>query len=214
MKVFCPTCDLEVDEQGCVNFWCRREDRGFDVVWAAGSHDGELRRAIAALKYQGRRDRADWLGRVLAGYLVDHAGAFEDVDLIVGTPGAISPARPIDHVRAILVALDRFIGGHWYTDAAQPVLTKRAPTRSMVDLPSAEARRLWAAGELRAALTVPAPERVTGRRLLVVDDVFTDGSTLREVALVLRDAGAIGVSGLVLARRRRTRTPGSRRAPW
>ena len=214
MKVFCPTCDLEVDERGCVNFWCRREDRGFDVVWAAGSHDGELRRAIAALKYQGRRDRADWLGRVLAGYLVDHAGAFEDVDLIVGTPGALSPARPIDHVRAILVALDRFIGGHWCTDAAQPVLTKRAPTRSMVDLPSAEARRLWAAGELRAALTVPAPERVTGRRLLVVDDVFTDGSTLREVALVLRDAGAIGVSGLVLARRRRTRTPGSRRAPW
>lgn len=214
MKVFCPTCDLEVDERGCVNFWCRREDRGFDVVWAVGPHEGELRRAIAALKYRGRRDRADWLARALAGYLVDHAGAFEDVDLIVGTPGVRTANRPIDHVHAVLVALDGLIGGQWRTDSAQPVLAKLAPTRSMVDLPSAEARRLWAAGELRAALVVRDPDRVTGRRLLVVDDVFTDGSTLREVALVLRNAGAIGVSGLVLARRRRTGSPGTRRAPW
>lgn len=214
MKVLCPTCDLEVDERGCANFWCRREDRGFDVVWAAGSHHGELRRAIAALKYQGRLDRAEWLARVLAAYVDDHAGAFDDVDLIVGTPGAISAARPIDHVRAVLLAFDRLIGGQWCTDAAHPVLIKRAPTRSMVDLPSAEARRLWAAGELRAALAVHDPDRVVGRRLLVVDDVFTDGSTLREVALVLRDAGAIGVSGLVLARRRRVRSRGSPRAPW
>ena len=59
---------------------------------------------------------------------------------------------------------------------------------------------LRAACDLRAALEVRDPSRVSGRRVLVVDDVFTDGSTLREVAGVLRGAGAAAVSGLVLAR--------------
>jgi predicted amidophosphoribosyltransferase len=41
---------------------------------------------------------------------------------------------------------------------------------------------------------------VEGQRVLVYDDVFTCGLTLREIALALRRAGAVEVSGLVLAR--------------
>ncbi|GAC1319674.1 MAG: hypothetical protein NVSMB12_19030 [Acidimicrobiales bacterium] len=216
MKVLCSTCDVPIGNLGdrCTNYWCGRDDRGFDVVWAVGEHDGELRRAIAALKYRGDRRRADPLARRLAAFLLANAGAFEDVDLIVGTPGATSERRPVDHVREVLAVLDRLIGGQWPVDVATPIVEKRGSTRSMVDIPSAALRRVWAAGELRAALHVVEPDRVVGRRILVVDDVFTDGSTLREVALALRRAGAAAVSGLVLARRHRTghlRIPGH---PW
>lgn len=209
MKVLCATCDVPIGGCGnrCVNFWCGREDRGFDVVWAVGEHDGELRRAIAALKYRGERRRASPLARRLAGFLLSNAGAFDDVDLIVGTPGTISHRRPVDHVGEVLAELHRLIGDHWPMDVGAPALVKRSSTRSMVDISSAPLRRAWAAGELRAALVVTEPERVVGRRILVVDDVFTDGSTLREVALALRGAGAAAVSGLVLARRHRTGPP-------
>ena len=39
-----------------------------------------------------------------------------------------------------------------------------------------------------------------GKRILVYDDVYTEGLTLREVARSLRDAGAVEVSEVVLAR--------------
>jgi predicted amidophosphoribosyltransferase len=63
-----------------------------------------------------------------------------------------------------------------------------------------EARRAIASGKLRQALYVPSPGFVAGARILVIDDVLTEGSTLREVARVLRRAGALEVAGLVLAR--------------
>ena len=44
------------------------------------------------------------------------------------------------------------------------------------------------------------PDLVRGKRILVYDDVYTEGLTLREVARSLRDAGAIEVSEIVLAR--------------
>ena len=42
--------------------------------------------------------------------------------------------------------------------------------------------------------------QIRGRRVLLVDDVYTTGSTLRECARTLRRAGAFGVDVLVLAR--------------
>ena len=73
---------------------------------------------------------------------------------------------------------------------------------------TAAERQVIAAGPVRRALTVPAPERVAGARILAVDDVLTEGSTLREVALALRRAGAREVAGLVIARPRWPAEPG------
>jgi predicted amidophosphoribosyltransferase len=41
---------------------------------------------------------------------------------------------------------------------------------------------------------------IAGRTVLVIDDVMTTGSTLNAVATALRQAGAVSVNGLVLAR--------------
>jgi competence protein ComFC len=53
---------------------------------------------------------------------------------------------------------------------------------------------------LRQSLRVPDPGAVAGCRILVIDDVFTEGSTLREVARALLLSGAHEVAGLALAR--------------
>ena len=194
----CGTCALPLPPAtACPNFWCGREDRGFDVVWAIAPHDGALRRAIAGLKYRGESWQAPVLGAVLAGWLLRHSPCLEDIELIVGVPG--SPGR--DHTQRILAAAAAGpIADLWPVDLGQEVLAKRAPTRAMVDTASSALRRLWAATELRHALYVEDATAVTARRILAVDDVFTDGSTLREVALALRAAGARAVSGLVLGR--------------
>jgi ComF family protein len=53
---------------------------------------------------------------------------------------------------------------------------------------------------LRGAFRVRRPERVKGRSILVLDDVYTTGATLEELAQSLLSDGARRVSGLTLAR--------------
>jgi len=197
----CGICDLRLpDGAACPNYWCRRADRAFDVVWAVGEHTGGLRRAVAAAKYRADDRRAVLLGQLLGRYLLDRAPCFDDIELIVATPGS---RRSSGHVPRLLEVAASLVGDLWEIDvvsAAGPVLAKRGDSRPLATSPTGAVRRLRAAGELRPTLTVERPERVLGRRVLAVDDVFTDGSTLREVARALRLAGAVGVSGLVLAR--------------
>ncbi len=194
----CPVCDLPLPGAGgCPNYWCGRDDRGFDVVWAIGEHRGALRRAIAGLKYRREWWWVEPLGAAVAGFLLDRAPCFDDIELIVAVPG--TPGR--DHTTRILTAAaGAAVGGLWAVDASGDVIAKRAATRPLSGAPTAQARRLRASVELRAALVVTDPAAVRGRRVLAVDDVFTDGSTMREVALALLVAGAGAVSGLVLAR--------------
>jgi predicted amidophosphoribosyltransferase len=51
-------------------------------------------------------------------------------------------------------------------------------------------------------LSVPDPERVAGKRVLVLDDVYSEGFSMREMARVLTLAGAAEVAGVVFARRK------------
>jgi ComF family protein len=53
---------------------------------------------------------------------------------------------------------------------------------------------------LRHSFRVVKPEQVSGRRVLLIDDVFTTGATLRAATATLKAAGAAHVSALTLAR--------------
>ena len=50
------------------------------------------------------------------------------------------------------------------------------------------------------SFTVSTAERVRGKRIILVDDVYTTGSTVKECAKVLRKSGAEEVAVLTLAR--------------
>jgi predicted amidophosphoribosyltransferase len=202
----CPVCDQPLRGAGeCDNYWCRRDDRGFDLVWAVARHTGLLREVIARYKYRSAAGFAPILGRLLAGYLLAHSPWFEEVDLIVACPGL----APRDHVAAIVDTAAACVGELWAFDVGpRRCLVKQRPTVAMMAAGSPASRRLWAACDLRPALAVADRRRVAGHRILVVDDVFTDGSTLREVALALLAADAVAVSGLVLARQPWSRPAG------
>lgn len=73
-------------------------------------------------------------------------------------------------------------------------LRRTRNTRSQVELTASE-RRLNVKGAFQAV-----PEIVGGKRVLLVDDVTTTGSTIKECARALKTAGASGVYCLTLAR--------------
>jgi predicted amidophosphoribosyltransferase len=53
---------------------------------------------------------------------------------------------------------------------------------------------------LRKAFAMRKNTKVSGKHLLLLDDVMTTGSTLHECALVLREAGAASVRAITVAR--------------
>lgn len=62
------------------------------------------------------------------------------------------------------------------------------------------AHRCRASPGQRAGIYEALPENVRDKRLLLIDDIVTTGSTLTECVRVLREAGAADVVCLTLAR--------------
>jgi predicted amidophosphoribosyltransferase len=211
----CPVCDQALPSpEPCANDWCGRADRWFSVVWSVGPHAGDWRRVLAGYKYRAETGWAPVLGRVLFGYLDEHMPWFDDYDLLVPMPAYGGPGarRHWDPVGEIVTMAAQSAGPSW--DFASDLVVKDRETAALVGL-SRPARRACAEGPLRRALRVPDSAAVAGGRLLVIDDVFTEGSTLREVARALVQAGAREVAGLTLARHPwqpagPTREPGAR----
>ncbi|MGH9093897.1 MAG: ComF family protein, partial [Acidimicrobiales bacterium] len=193
----CASCGQRVRRPGpCDNPWCQRADRAWSVIFAAGVYAGTLRRAIVDYKYRGRRCRLGGLVGLLADYLQRYGPWLEEFDLMVPMPSyqGQEARRSWDPVSAVLAgAVDAAVPA-W--EVGWGAVTKRFETPALSGRSRFE-RVALAEGPLRRSLDVPDPDLVAGARILVVDDVFTEGATWREVARVLRRAGAVEVAGLV-----------------
>lgn len=74
-------------------------------------------------------------------------------------------------------------------------LIKRKTTQPQMELSKAEREK-----NLENAFQIKNPEEFSGKKIFLVDDVYTTGSTMQECASLLRDAGAKSVWGVALAR--------------
>jgi predicted amidophosphoribosyltransferase len=198
----CPVCEQErtAPRARCSNRVCHWADRQFDWNTAVAMRDGALEQAINRYKYDEVTGWALIFGRVLAGFLHDQQHRFAGFDLVVPSPTYVGPGgRNFDHTALVLgVAAELDETGLPFT-VDPPVLVKSGPTPKLVGL-SWSARRDVCRDEVPKVLHVPDPARVDGKRVLVYDDVFTDGLNLNAVATKLRRAGAAQVCGVTLAR--------------
>ena len=197
----CALCAQPLDGRGvCPNTVCTLDDPFFARIYTVCDQPEEMWDALMAYKYGEDRSWADVLGRILVGFLDERRDHFERYDVI--TTGAIYVGprahRLWDYLALILDAAARQ-GPHW--NFRPGLIAKSAPTGRFLGI-SAEDRQQIAEGELRAALSVPEPALIEGRRVLVFDDIYSEGFSLREMARVLLAAGATEVAGLVLARRK------------
>lgn len=110
------------------------------------------------------------------------------------------PNRRFQHTEAVIdSAAVQDVRGVWPFDQETPraiVVTGQRPQSAGGTL----ADKLVSAEEPSRFLLVPDPARVEGRRVVVYDDVMTTGETSNVIARALRHAGALEVSGIVLAR--------------
>jgi len=111
-----------------------------------------------------------------------------DVDVVVPVPLHWRRRRQRGFNQA--EALVRSLGQPW-----QDALRRRRSTRSQTDLQAAQRHR-----NVRDAFVLRRRASVSGRLVLLVDDVATTGATLEACARVLRAAGAREVRALTVAR--------------
>lgn len=166
----------------------------FSLCAAPLRYQDQVRASIHRYKFEGCFSYAETYGALVAQCVASHlAGQY---DLIAWAPLSPKRKRERGYDQAFLLA--RAAARHLGEADPVPVLRKIRHTAAQSGLSEAGDRRANIAGAYEAA----DPALIRGKRILLVDDVVTTGSTFAACASALRAAGASGVVCAALARAR------------
>lgn len=163
-------------------------------LWVAGDYEDPLRLAIHQFKYEGKRRLAEPLGRVLVEAFRRQSREYSLPDAVLPVP--LHPRRQAERGYNQSALLARVFCRLEGLKLVEDALRRSRDTPQQARMNAAQ-RRANVAG----AFTCPAKHpAMYQRRVLLIDDVCTTGSTLGACAETLLAAGAREVWALVLAR--------------
>lgn len=165
---------------------CLADPPHFDATTALADYVPPIAGMVTALKFSARLDLAIVFGKLLARRVPPTAG-----EIVAAVPLAFERAAERGFNQSQLIA--RAFCGARRMPLATDLLRRIRHTLPQQSLKFDERHR-----NVRGAFEVTG--NVRGKTLLIVDDVMTTGSTLNEIARILRQAGAAGVHNLVVAR--------------
>jgi len=181
----CPSCALPTPGAAVCGA-CLKQAPHFDATQAVFRYEFPLDRLIQSLKYAHRLAGADFLGLALAQLDLPFRP-----DLILPVPlaparlaergfnQALELARPLARALGVRLEISRV---HRHRDTAP------------------QARLPWKERKQNIRHAFGCDLDLTGKTLLVVDDVMTTGATLDELARTLKAHGAVRVENFILAR--------------
>ena len=163
----------------------------FVARWAAvWYYKDNVRESLLRYKFQKRRNYAAAYGRLLAMKLVQ--SGFDDFDVLTWVPISFRRRwkRGFDQVALIAKSVAQELNCK-----AVPTLRKVRHNAPQSGMANAAARRANVLGAYR----VRRRAAVTGKRILLLDDIITSGATVSECAKTLLTAGAAQVSCAAVA---------------
>jgi len=164
----------------------------FSYARSAASYGEVAREALHAFKFGGCRALAAPLGDLLAALGV---ASLPEASPDVLVPVPLHPARERERGFNQSLLLARRLGHAWRLPVRADVLARTIATPPQAEL-DAQARR----ANVRGAFALRRPDLVAGRHVIVVDDIFTTGSTVTACVQRLRRGGARTVGVLTVAR--------------
>jgi len=170
---------------------CMKKIFAFDLARAAVYYHEPVTKLISSLKFNGTLT-----GLTTLAQLAQSAPKISDLsepNIILPVPLHIKRLRERKFNQALVIAHACFPNNR-HKIIGNFLLRHRA-TSPQTSLSGAERRK-----NLTGAFSLRNPEQVEDKTILLVDDVFTTGSTVGECAKVLRKAGAKRIEVFTLAR--------------
>jgi ComF family protein len=177
---------LTIDAPLCGS--CLSHPPAFDVTYAPLLHHGTTRYLIAGLKFNAQYKNARLLGALLADNVKQHAPL---PDCLLPVPLHKARYRQRGFNQSIEIAKAAGKALHIPVDVQSCVRHRDTPHQTQL---TAKQRRT----NVKNAFSIVKP--ITARHIAIVDDVMTTGSTVRELAVVLKNAGVERVDVWVCAR--------------
>jgi ComF family protein len=191
----CPACGIPYDDsEGSDHLCgdCLTAPKPFAVARSVAAFDGVLLEAIHAFKYHNKTGMGTGLGRMMTSD--SYTGMdMQDYTIIMPVPLHIRRLRERGFNQSLLLAKVLSASYAIPLDFITLRRERDTPPQTMMGRKERQAN-------IKGAFGVTDKERVRKQRVLLIDDVYTTGSTLAECARVLLNCGAAQVGVLTLAR--------------
>lgn len=191
MPPICQLCGRPTDVPGFCRS-CRRTDLAIDGIRSVFLFEGGVRKAIHQLKYGDRHSLAVTLAQLMADHW--HSNPMP-ADLLAPVP--LHPVRQRERGYNQADLLARALGDMISLPVVTTGFKRVRHTQSQMSLNAADRRE-----NVQGAFVYQSrrDNTISGRRVVVIDDVCTTASTLEACSLALKAAGASTVWGFTLAR--------------
>jgi len=187
----CPIC-FRLSLNGFSHKKCKKE-HDLDGLFTIWNYERVLRKAILALKYKFASDIADEIASKLSKELYKKPFLKKDYLLIpIPLDRKRGNWRGFNQAETIGKILCSKMGWKYQND----LLVRTKFTRPQTELKGEERRK-----NISGAFRFLSDKNLSDQNILLFDDVWTTGSTVKEAAKVLKKAGVKKVFGLTVAKR-------------
>jgi predicted amidophosphoribosyltransferase len=136
------------------------------------------------------------MARILIGFVATHPSNFQAYEYIMPMPWHLGSGAQFDHMRAVVALAAACFPDLEFATQGSPLVKTRATASQVGDKRGRDARIESYEDRYKALAIADGSPSLQGTRVLVIDDVFTTGTTLNAAAHKLKDAGASDVCGL------------------
>jgi ComF family protein len=199
---FAATSMARSSDGGNLCHLCERAQPPFRLAVAYGEYEGTLRALIHLLKYEHIPTIAVPLGTLLAGTIARRQDLPPSLTVVaVPLHGSKQRERGFNQTALLAEATVRSLRRQrpdLELHVAYDAMGRQRATETQAGLTPHQRRR-----NVRGAFFVRQPEKVAGRAMLLLDDIYTTGATARECTRTLLGAGALSVHVATLGRSQR-----------
>lgn len=182
----CNKCGKYLPEGGNLCLDCQNHPPLFDIARSVGPYEDSYRISTTVLKFMGRKYLAPKMGAMMAKRIKEDSG-FGTLDLIVPVPiskGSLKQ-RGFNQTEILGFYISKCL--KIKMDASVIHRVKETPSQRELSKEEREKNLLY-------AFEIKDNRKVGRKNILLVDDVYTTGSTTRECTRILMEAGAARVA--------------------